>query len=127
MSESVLAEWANKPFEYGISDCCQFVGAVIEEMTGHNPAHQFTYETEAQAYKLIGKYGTLDDLVTALFGEPIDPEDSQPGDILSIDLGERTMLAVNISGLAVYKTPTGITDWGIESATKAWSIDPCRQ
>lgn len=125
--EDVLSKWSRLPFQYGTSDCCQFVGAVIEEMTGTNPALEFRYGTEAEAYRIIGQYGDLDDLVTSVFGEPIDPADSLPGDLLSIDLGDRTMLAVNIGGLAVYKTPSGITDWGIEAATKAWSVEPCRQ
>ena len=120
---SVLQEWADKPFKYGTSDCCQFVGAVIEAMTGSNPVRQFQYETEAEAKALIAKYGSLDALVTSVLGEPMPPEDSMPGYVLSIDLGESTMLAVNISGVAVYKTPSGITDWGIEAATKTWSVD----
>jgi len=34
---AAIEEWQQKEFEYGSSDCCAFVGAVIEAMTNINP------------------------------------------------------------------------------------------
>ena len=54
---SVIRDWSDKPFVYGESDCCQFVGAVVEEMTGNNPMRQFQYQSKSEALAIIRQIG----------------------------------------------------------------------
>jgi hypothetical protein len=58
MIQDVLHEWAAKPLRFGVSDCCQFAGAVVEEIKGYNPMRRFAYIGYDEAQKLIASFGS---------------------------------------------------------------------
>lgn len=56
---AVIADYEGKPFEYGKRDCAIFGGAVIEALTGTNPAQDFIgkYKTAKSGLKVIKTAG----------------------------------------------------------------------
>lgn len=118
---SVIDAWSSKPFSYG-EDCCQFVGACIESITGENPAKQFTYSTESEAREIISAHSDLYGLFSSLFGEPASGP-FQDGDVTVHDMTNNEQIAgVIYRGRAVVRTRTGLVDWPIESAKAVWSV-----
>lgn len=64
-------QWIQRPWVWGESDCCQFVGAYLEYLNGENPAKAFDYRTESEAQNLIDEHGGLCGLVSRFLGEPV--------------------------------------------------------
>ena len=120
----VIREWSDKPFEYGTADCCQFVGAVVEEVTGNNPMDGFSYTDQRGAESAID--GDLQARITEVLGDPIPVSQAKNGDVLMIDMDGKPLVAIMLGGQAVYKTSHGITDWPASVAVCAWSAE-CRK
>lgn len=121
MIEHVLHEWAAKPLRFGVSDCCQFAGAVVNEFRGHNPMSRFSYMGSREAQELIRSFGSLENAVTDTLGAPIPVELASDGDVLLADMsnGESIVGAVCF-GRFVVRTEDGITDWPLAAARLAW-------
>ena len=115
----VMLEWSEKPFSYG-EDCCQFAAAVVEAITGHNPMRSFVYESERQALRVIARYGGLRQAIIATLGSPIPVADARDGDVLLVDSTSGPAAAVCFKGRAIVRTPNGIMDWPLETASDAW-------
>lgn len=122
--ETALSDYINAkrdtPFEYGVNDCCLFVGGAVEAMTGHNPMQEFigqydSLKTSLATIKAAG--GTLeqclDDRFTAI---PIGM--AQRGDIAFFD---------NSIGIVAESFAWFVSDDGLERVyrqywDKAWSV-----
>ena len=108
------------PFEYGLADCCQFVGECVEAVHGYNPAKWFDYEAEKDADELIDQYGNLETLVTAKLGLPV--EDFCDGDIALYEQTDGSQILGVVDGdRVVLKAQRGIAIWPIKDAQAVWS------
>jgi hypothetical protein len=114
----VIDKYSAIPFSYGL-DCCQFVGECVESVTGKNPATNFLYSGEAEAMALIQSYGSLDALVTSVFGKPYDGQ--KDGDITVHNQSDGTQIAgVVYRGRSIVRTKAGLMDWPIDSTIGVW-------
>lgn len=72
-----LRHWDGQKFAYGVSDCLQYSGAWINELTGENPAEPYreTYSNEFEAAKLLKRLYNAKggDGVTAALDALCDP------------------------------------------------------
>lgn len=84
-----LLEYKDEQFSFEKRDCCQFVNAYYQRMTGKNIAARFPYDSDFAAQRLITKHGGMLGLLTAALGEPADDE-PRPGDIVLVEVGEET-------------------------------------
>ena len=113
---NVFDEFIGRDFLYGDSDCCQFVGRWVEAMTGKNPAKDFHYTDERQAYDIIAEHGGFEGLMTHIFGEPID--DPQDGDIALVARPE--LVGIVYRGRIVARTQTDLNDIALSRAKRFW-------
>ena len=112
-----LIRWSDKPFLWGQTDCCQFVGACIEYRTGRNPADDFPYEGRRGAVRLLREHGGLDGLLTRIFGEP-HPE-GREGDIALID-DQKVVGYVHNERIVVRADEAGLMDLPLSRAKGFW-------
>ena len=118
--KSVIEKYQDTPFEYGLADCCQFVGECVESVRGYNPAKWFDYDGESGASELIGSYGSLGDLVTAKLGRPIF-HDYKDGDIALYDQTDGSQILGVVEGdEVVLKSARGLVRWPIFHAKAIW-------
>lgn len=84
---------------YGVNDCCQFVGTVLQRVTGVDYRAGFDYGTEGAADWLVHMHGSLRGLASDALGiQPVPLAHLAPGDPIHFDrLGE--------SGLGIYLGP----------------------
>ena len=117
---SVIQKHLTIPFEYGLADCCQFVGECVEAVHGYNPVDGFEYETEQDADELINRYGNLEALVTAKMGLPT--EDFCDGDIALYEQTDGSQILGVVDGdRAILKSKRGVAIWPIAEAKAIWS------
>jgi len=118
----VLRDFSARPFSYeNNSDCCAFVGAVVEVFHGHNPMSKFEYKDEKGAAEIMKKHGTLLGAVVAALGRPSPIADAQDGDVLiALQTNDEWILGVVVGERMAVKTKTGLMDWPIEFATYRW-------
>jgi len=79
-----LNSWHRRDFNYGDADCCQFAAFIVKQMTGKDFATDFNYQSEAQAYEIVGKEGALVDFLQTLLGNP--STNLKDGDPCVVDL-----------------------------------------
>jgi len=118
----IIKKYSSIPFEYGLTDCCRFVGECVEAVTGNNIAGRFGYSNEREAYDLIASYGSLENLMTAELGKGIqgayEPKD---GDVaLCKSTSGIELAAVVYRGVLLVLTKTGVMDWPLSRAYKVW-------
>lgn len=113
--------WADGPgslgeLVYGVNDCCQFVGTVLLEITGHDYLAQFDYHSPDEAYDLV--QGRLVEVVSATLGSTPRPLNSlNPGapvyfdDALGILLDQRTVAGLSPRG-RLFRLPSSLARFG---------------
>lgn len=67
------------PFAWGAHDCATFAAAVVAELRGA-PAVEPTWRTAEQAEAELQARGGLQAAITAVLGDPYDPQLEQPAD-----------------------------------------------
>ena len=110
----------DRPFEYGTFDCCQFVSACVNEMKGKNPMSIFDYENEAEAYKIINRFGSLIEAIDDTLGADARTDDPQDGDVSVHDSPLGQLAGIVYRGRCVVKTKSGIMDWPLQTAVAFW-------
>lgn len=82
----ILADSHNKPFEWGVHDCCLFAADVVMELTGTDPAADLrgAYTTALEAARIVKERGGARGIATASLGEEIPPLMAGRGDIVMI-------------------------------------------
>lgn len=118
--ERVIEKYQALPFEWGVSDCCQFIGECIEAMTGVDHLARFAYSGRAGARKLLRQYGGLENLVSAVLGPPVE-RTAQHGDIVSVHQGDGPLLGVIWRDRLLLRTESGLVDWPAEYAETIWA------
>ena len=119
---SIFQKYESMPFDYGIADCCQFVGECVESMRGYNPVKPFEYDTEGEANELIGSYGNLRSLVTETMGKPCAFADRRDGDIAIYEQTDGSQILGVVDGdEVVLRSMKGLVRWPIRHASAIWS------
>lgn len=113
----LFLRWAELPFEWGTTDCCQFVGACLEQRHGHNPAREFLYLGKRGASHLVDSYGGMAGLLTSVFGEP--HADARDGDVALID--ELQVVGYVHRDVVAVKTERGLTSMAPARSSRFWS------
>ena len=117
----VIEQWQGRPFEWATTDCCQFVGACIEAVTGRNMAELVDYDSETDARALISEAGGLAAVVSSVLGEPLE---RAPGndDVVLVNDGTQDIVGFVWQERIVLRTPKGLSDWPLERAEVAWAV-----
>ena len=78
----------DRPFEWGMHDCCTLAAGWVIELTGQDPMSHLRghYTNATGARRLMHKYGGLEAMTTAVLGPPIAPAFAQRGDIVLANL-----------------------------------------
>lgn len=109
-------------FAWGDNDCCSFAVQWAQIATGKEfelPAYKHTAKSAAAALK---KAGGIEQLASDLFGEKINPNFAQRGDIVLIDYDDRQSLAVmSIQGI-VGPGKQGLVVLPADNALAAWRL-----
>ena len=117
--KDIIDDYANREFEYGVADCCQFVGACVEAARGYNPVRWFQYGDESEAMELISSYGNLASLVTAKLGMPCS--DYTDGDIAMFNQTDGSQILGVVEGdSVVLKSMRGVVYWPVRHAHAVW-------
>ena len=86
-----IESFRDRPFAWGVNDCCIFAGACLEAVTGLNPAAGFKgrYRTREEAEAILRGLGPggLLGLLSRRFGPQVMPFEAQRGDLV-VAMGE---------------------------------------
>jgi len=116
----VIRKYESLPFEYGVTDCCRFVGECVQAVRGENPADFFLYASEDSAQQLIGSYGGLQGLLRAVLGDPVPSVKEYGVGLVSIR-GEPVAGFVWGEKL-ILRTKKGLVDWPVSRAEYVWAV-----
>lgn len=116
----VLQRWSHRPFEYGVTDCCQLAGELVAERFGRNPMKEFSYSDKRSAMRVIAEHGGLENAVTATLGEPVSVDQAEDGDVLLVESEQGPAVATCFQGQAIVLTPNGPVNWPLATATRCW-------
>ena len=120
-----LNSWRRRQFEYGDSDCCQFVAHVLLELTGKDYIHAFGYNSEKGAEEILAEHGGMERLVSFAL-QTLPSEDFGDGDPVIVDLpiiGEA--MGIKFGTEAVCLTKKGMARVSERYIIKGWKI--CHQ
>ena len=119
----------DKPFVWGIRDCCLWAADAAHAVTGRDMASDLRgcYWSARQAIHLVRDRGGMEAMVTARMGEPIDVSEAIDGDVCLLRpevhecipglgalgvLWRGSILAQGDKGLAVHRINNATTWWG---------------
>lgn len=114
-----------REFVYGETDCCRFAAFVIHSITGIDRfPPELKYGSRAEAYALIKKHGTLQNIVSHYLGDPVDVDTLRPGDPVLAELptvGE--LLGIKTPGLVVVPAENrGLISLSDSCAITGWAV-----
>ena len=117
----------SKPFSWGTHDCCMFSADVVLAMTGTDYAEEFRgkYTTATGAAKALKKYGlgSIENSLTAKFGEPVHPFKASRGDVVLADAPTTyKALGVCLGEKAVFAGKDGMVFLPMNLWLCAWRI-----
>lgn len=120
---AVLDAYANRPFDWGRSDCCLFVADVVQAMTGIDPAAAYRgrYSNETGARLALRRYGktTLVATFDAAFGPNVEPARAHRGDIVQIN---ELTAGVCMGAFGYFVGDAGLVRHPYADFTRAWVI-----
>ncbi len=130
--EIILAQELRKPrlFEWGVSDCCLFVGDIIKAMTGTDPAQTFRhkYSTSKSAFKELRKQGfngvgELAHKMARKYGyKTVDVNFAQKGDVVCAFFDGRESLGVMDGQYGVFVGSAGYVYIEKYDLINAWAV-----
>lgn len=115
----VFQRYYGVPFEYGKTDCCQFVADCIREATGRDVAAPFRYANLRQARELLRRHGGLEGLATHVLGAP-DEGVPRPGFVALV--GKPRILGIVWQNRIVARTDNDLMDLPIERGIRFWNL-----
>ena len=120
---AVLDDYADRPFEWGKSDCCLFVADIVQAMTGVDPAAAYRgrYSNETGARLALRRYGktTLAATFDEAFGASVEPARAHRGDIIQID---ELTVGVCMGAFGYFVGDTGLVRRPYADFARAWVI-----
>ena len=130
--DDVIRAASERPFSYGDHDCCQFVVASIEAITGKDASTERVngYRTAQGAARTVGRFGGLTAMIRALGNEhgfaEVPPSMAQRGDVMLIPgaaCGFDGMVGIRTTGGIAVAAPTGLAVVPWRRASRAWRIE----
>ena len=120
-----LNAWERQPFEYGTSDCVQFVRFVVQQLTGKDYIPDYVYDSEQAAERIIADAGGLEPLVTSVLGKPTTFIDALPdGSPVLLQFGRQHIMGIKLDPDAVCISTNGMLRVSSGHVTKGWSLWP---
>lgn len=121
--KAAIRKFDNAPFTYGNFDCCEFVREVATVYRGADPAPELVYMDEMEANDLIANFGGLSPLMTYVFGDPIEPEDTNVGDALKLKLPKvGDIMGIRVPDGALVPVMRGLHKVPLRYALEGWRI-----
>lgn len=121
--KAAVRKFEDAPFTYGNFDCCEFVREVATLYRGHDPAPELVYMDEDDANHIIADFGGLSPLMTYVFGDAIEPEDTNVGDALKLKLPKTgEIMGVRVPGGALVPVMRGLLKVDLRYALEGWRI-----
>lgn len=120
---AAVRKFEDAPFDYGAFDCCEFVREVATLYRGHDPAPELIYMNEREANQIIAEAGGLSELMTYVFGDPVEVEDTETGDAVKLKLpkvGE--MMGVRVPDGILVPVMRGLIKANLRYALEGWRI-----
>lgn len=120
---AAVRKFEDAPFDYGAFDCCEFVREVATLYRGHDPAPELIYMSEREANQIIAEAGGLSELMTYVFGDPVEVEDTETGDAVKLKLpkvGE--MMGVRVPDGILVPVMRGLIKANLRYALEGWRI-----
>lgn len=121
----VMIEHANKPFEWGVRDCCMFAAAVAERVEGVDFSRGYDHCSEATASAHISAAGSLESLITNILDRPpVELDQLAMADPVLVDLpGIGPAVGVFNGADAIVKTTRGAVRVASHRITKGWHLN----
>lgn len=110
------------PFEWGKNDCCLFSANAVQVMTGVDPAKKYRgYKTKLGAAKKL-KNISIEQAVTEVFGEPINPKLARRGDVILFETGQQQSVGVCVGTTFAAIAEEGVVLLPMTQAIMGWRI-----
>jgi hypothetical protein len=127
--QSRLADCLNaraaEPYRYGTNDCACLARAAVEAVTGVDvaPGMEMPKGWISAAKVMIAHgWNSVEDMATELLGEPVDPSESRPGDIVSFEECGELHLAARVGDVAITPSQRGTDIVDRAAWLRAWKI-----
>jgi len=117
----IVNRMTGEDFKYGDLDCCLFAALVAQDISGHDYAADFDYDSEEDAASIIEEHGGLEKLLTSLLGEPTSNV-PRPGDTVLLDLEEPTV-GVWYMRNPIVRGPKRFYEVPGSKVVRVWAID----
>jgi hypothetical protein len=119
-----------RTFVYGEFDCMLFCADVVLTITGIDYAETLRgYNSSAEAARILSRYGSKADLITALLGaEPVHPSRAMRGDVVlaelrTIDEGMSECAGICLGHQSAFPKDIGLQLAPTLKAVRAWRIE----
>lgn len=127
MLAAYLKERADRPFEWGVNDCCIFAADWVRLVTGRDPAQALRgeYSDEAGAAEVIDEFGGVANLVSMGVGsEPLpNVATAQRGDVVLFESGNGPALGICAGEkFAAVRPVGGVGYFSMRHAVTAWRV-----
>lgn len=120
-----LNAWERQPFQYGTSDCVQFVRFIVHQLTGKDYIPDYVYDSEQDADRIIADAGGLAPLVTSVLGEPTTSIDTLPdGSPVLLQFGRQHIMGIKLADDAVCISTNGMLRVSSVHVTTGWALWP---
>lgn len=118
-----VEEWRYRPFEWGVSDCCQFAADVVLALTGTDHRAAFPqYGSREEAEAIIAQHGGMVGLLSSVLGEAKPVARAMRGDVIAADFGDGIAAGICLGvhscapgarGLIFRPTLSAVAAWGV--------------
>ena len=118
----VAADWQDRPFRYGVADCCQFARHLVREMTGHDYGAEWQYSSEKEAQTIIESHGGLEPLISSYLGPAVAASALRVGDLCLVTAPNFEMMGARSGSGAYVPSSGGIIVARAHRIAKGWMI-----
>ena len=126
MLTAYLKERADRPFEWGVNDCCIFAADWVRLVTGRDPAQALRgeYSDETGASQLIERGGGVARMVTEALGLALPTvATAQRGDVVLFESGNGPALGICVGEkFAAVRPVGGVGYFSMRHAVTAWRV-----
>jgi hypothetical protein len=120
---ATVQAWQNRPFEYGSTDCLQFLADCLLAVRGVDYRDRFpVYSSELGAGRILIRHGGLCGLITSVLGPPRLAREAKPGDAIAGLFCKQLTAGVCVGGRGITTGPDGLIRVPLEAALYSWSV-----